>query len=101
MSKQERCDVCRFPKRCEYGYTFCSDYCATATAAEIAEWKAAKVGNFCVYPCLVCGMSIGDVLSRSRVCSSCYPKWSLKNLLRQCMKHVPEKLRKKIQEAVK
>lgn len=36
-------------------YTGCTEYCYRVSDSEIAEWHAAKVGDYCIWPCDECG----------------------------------------------
>jgi hypothetical protein len=97
-----KCKVCfHIRVECRDADPFCSEYCATTTSEQQAEWKAAKLGDYCVYPCGECGHAIEDVLSRDRVCGSCGDEWRLKKLLRRCRRHVPETLQRAIDAATK
>lgn len=97
-----KCDVCKHKiETARDSDPFCSEYCATTSDAEKAEYKKAKVGDYCIYPCRECGCAIEDNMDRSQVCGTCYPEWSMRKLLRRCKKYVPERLQKAIDKAVK
>ncbi len=98
--KRERCPDCRMPYQREGEDRWCSNFCATVPEKDRRAWQTAKNGDWAVYPCKVCGCAIEDELAE-RVCSTCWPTERLERLLRQCVKHVPDALKKKIREAVR
>lgn len=115
MSETERetCPTCKFPVRIEtYGSNYservCSEFCAQATGQELDEFKAAKPGDYCVYPCPECGgPTEGDWYPnepKQTVCHTCSPKVRLRDrtkLLVEAMSYVPEDLKVRIEEAIK
>ena len=78
--KRERCPDCRMPYQREGEDRWCSNFCATVPEKDRRAWQTTKRGDYCVL---------------------CWPTESLKRLLRQCVKHVPDALKKKIREAVR
>lgn len=109
----ETCSTCKFPVRIEtYGSNYserrCSEFCASATGRELDEFKAAKPGDYCVYPCPECGGPTEGEWHpdppRKSICYKCGPKVRLRErtkLLEEAMPHLPGELRVRIEEALK
>lgn len=84
----EICPVCkneRVPASWNPEELWCSEYCATVTGAEIAEYRKAKPGDWCVYPCPECKKPIEDELPvagepGAGCCSGCAPKVEIREL---------------------
>lgn len=101
MAKLPKCPDCLFPiGQDDYG-KWCSDFCVTTPVGDRRKWHTAKTGESCVYPCSVCGCAVEDELQRDQTCALCGPVVRLKRLLRRCLRHVPDKLKAEIRQAVR
>lgn len=78
----EICPVCKnelVPASWNPEELWCSEYCATVTGAEIAEYRKAKPGDWCVFPCTECKKPIEGVLGDG-CCDVCAPKVEIREL---------------------
>lgn len=111
--EDKKCPTCKFPVVLHefHGmtpYEGCSEFCATVTDKERAEFLAAKPGDWCVFPCGECGHPLEDEWFpddvKKQICSSCHPKVQLRDrtaLLEAAMPFTPVELRARIEEALK
>jgi hypothetical protein len=101
------CPTCKFPFRyedIESSFRHCSEFCARATEKELTEFRAARSGEFCVFPCSECGEPTEGEWMPGAHCYSCAPKVKLREreaLLKECLPHLPSELRARIEEALK
>ena len=68
----------------DYSYLACSSFCSEAGKDDIETFKAAKSGDWCLYPCPGCGEMMEDQWFPEEpskcVCSDCAVKARRKNL---------------------
>ena len=85
--KTKKCPDCLHAiERPESNYSYCSSFCCEVPEKDRRAWQTAERGTWCIYPCAKCGCAIEDEISKERICSSCWPEYSLKKLLRQYMR---------------
>lgn len=104
----EVCPTCKFPLQYVGDDQFCSQFCALVPDREFEEFKKAKPGDYCVYPCSECGNPIEgewfpDNPKQTR-CAACGPKVRLcerTKLLEEALPHLPAELRARVEEALK
>ena len=103
----ETCTVCKRQINREYGYSYCSEFCARENDKVKREFLAAKLGDYIVYPCPICGDSTEgewDPDPHKTICSECAPKKRAKMMdavLTDALPFLPEDLRKRAEEALK
>ena len=99
------CPTCKFPFTSEES---CSQFCASVSDKERAEFLAAKPGEYCVFPCSGCGLALeGEFYPdqpNTMRCSSCSRKaerQELRDVLTTALPHLPPELRTRAEEALK
>lgn len=94
--KTRRCEFCRCLIKPTYMdgvlVNECiSEFCMNRGNTDWPDWRTAKVGTYCLYPCRRCGCVIEDELSKVRICSTCGPLHDREQLLKEALKLLPKR----------